>query len=255
MKKLIIGLLIFTPFFAQAESFYGFMDNKFYNIEGQLKVFGFMDGTFFNLEGQQVWNVNGEFTTTPPPQVAGTTTPFTITPVPQNSTVTITPPNPPIIQPTPQPSPQPTPVAVIPNFEVCDYSGCGSNFISVDVNTTIYVKSFKYHIENRSKYEAYWTIRVMDSIPNIGFPYLYKGIVPIGFKTSGEYTFVNNPYRNWIRYDVYSLQHLNNSLLTKSLEEFLENTGVYYVAAPTIKITEIVYRLPGEDIDRIWFKP
>jgi len=67
MKKYIIFVIILlVPLFAKAETLYGFMDNKFYNAQAELKVFGFMDGSFYDMQGRRIWRSNGEFVYTAP---------------------------------------------------------------------------------------------------------------------------------------------------------------------------------------------
>lgn len=96
MKKYIFLLLsaLLLPLQAHA-ALYGFMDNKYYDISGELQVFGFMDGSFYNMSGQRVYLVDGSFTTMPPkdqPVSVVTSTPITVSPMPSGTALIYTPP-------------------------------------------------------------------------------------------------------------------------------------------------------------------
>lgn len=56
MKKyLLIGLLVFLPFFAKAETqVFGFMNGQFYDIKGTLKYACLMDGSCYEYETEKM---------------------------------------------------------------------------------------------------------------------------------------------------------------------------------------------------------
>jgi len=95
MKKLLLALFILLFPLQSYAALYGFMDNKYYDISGDLQVFGFMDGSFYNMSGQRVYLVDGNFTTTPPKDgviTVVTSTPITVSPIPNSTALIYTPP-------------------------------------------------------------------------------------------------------------------------------------------------------------------